>query len=306
MKELLQKIYDANKNNAFGALIKLIALILGSEVIQLSVNVLFSIYTSFHFARSHTITKAYGLIVIIYIVLLGSFALLNQINKRRRKDAESLAKVSRELQNRLRYRMKLIDSTCTAYVKGEGTVFNTEIERESDLLCDAIYSTLSEYLDYTDLEVVAWQIAKDEEKTIVVTPVSFGTKAGIPPTWLNGEYPVMTIDHYRIVECFMENRTHIFLTRRKCQEELYYSTEEERNETKTHQFIAVPVRKKDGFTHTAIQIRTFKENVIPNDEDKANLIIENFIQPFATYFELVMEEQRAFEDIIDYEKEQNK
>ena len=195
--------------------------------------------------------------------------------------------------------MQTLDRECVKYVNRETAEFDTNIDSEADFICDALFSVLSHKFKCDDIEVVLWHQMYDEmENGTIAYPISFGTKVDRPPTWMNSQFPFNTDHPYRIIECFLKNRELIFLTRDICQQELIFPTEEAKKESKVVQYIALPIRKRDGFTSAVIQFRTFKENVFPVNEAEINYIIDNWIAPFTNFYELSLEEQNVIEEIL--------
>ena len=278
---------------------ELTANILGSSIVQTIVNVAFTVITSFYFANNKDISYLFIIVAIVFILLILSFIYLNNRKTRKKEEAESLAEVSTQLQKLVYNRMQTLDRECVKYVAKESTDFDTNIESEADFICDALFSVLSHKFKYEDLEVVLWQQMPSESGNgSIAFPVSFGTKGNRPPTWMNDQFPSNSNRPYRIIECFLQNRELKFLTREQCQQELVFPTETAKKESKTVQYIALPIRKRDGFTSAVIQFRTFKEKVFPVNEADVDQIIDNWIAPFTNFYELSLEEQNVIEEIL--------
>ena len=293
-------IYSKNKTNALGSFMELTANILGSSIVQSVVNVGFPVFTSFYFANNKGINCLFKIVTGVYILLILLFIYLDNRKTRKKEEAESLAEVSTQLQKLVYNRMQTLDRECVKYVTKESSDFDTNIESEADFICDALFSVLSHKFKYDDIEVVLWQQMPDESGNgSIAYPVSFGTKGDRPPTWMNDQFHSTAERPYRIIECFLQNRELKFLTREKCQKELVFQTEEAKKESKTVQYIALPIRKRDGFTSAVIQFRTFKKKVFPVNESDVDHIIDNWIAPFTNFYELSLEEQNVIEEILE-------
>ena len=278
---------------------QLTANILGSSIVQNIINIVFTVFTAFYFANQKVFTWWFKLICTIYLIFVFFFTYLNQRTTRKKEEAESLAEVSTQLQKLVYNRMQTLDRECLKYVNKESSDFDTNIESEADVVCDALFTVLSHKFKYDDIEVVLWQHMPDESGNgSVAYPVSFGTKGDRPPTWMNDQFPSNSQHPYRIIECFLQNRELKFLTREQCQQELVFPTEKAKKESKTVQYIALPIRKRDGFTSAVIQFRTFKAKVFPVDESDVDYVIDNWIAPFTNFYELSLEEQNVIEEIL--------
>ena len=295
----ISKIYSKNENNIIGQIMNLVASILGSSYIQTIINIVFSIYTALFFTQNRSVTCEYITVTVIYFMILFIIIYLNRRTARKKEEAESLADVSTKLQKLVYRRMRTLDRAYLRFVENSNVEFESNIETEADFVCDAIYTSLSRRLDYDELEVVLWhQMPDDEGDGTVAFPVSFGTKGMKPPIWLNDRYYSNTDHPYRIVECFINNKELLFLTREECQNQLVFNTDEERKLDKTEQYIALPIRKRDGFTSAVIQLRAFRKNVFPISKQEVDSIINNWIAPFTNYYELSLEEQNIIEGVL--------
>lgn len=299
---LIARLYARNATNAFGYTMELVANILGSSFLQTIINVAFSVYTAFYFANNPLLSWSFAKIAAVYLLLLIVFIYLNERRKRKKEEAESLADVSTQLQKLVFNRMQTLDRECVKYIQNRNE-FDTNIESEADFVCDALYMTLSKKLKYENLEVVMWQLMPDlSGMGSVAHPVSFGTKGNNPPKWFNDDFSSNDDHPYRILECFQMNKELIFLSKEECQCELVFKDKTAKKKSRTTQYIALPIRKRDGFTSAVIQFRTFREKIFPVQLIDVEHIIDNWVAPFTNFYELSLEEQNVIEEILDDEE----
>lgn len=294
----VESLYSRTKENAFGSFMVLIASILGSVYVQTFINLAFSIFVAIYFAHNSSTSVFFWLIAAAYLISLLIIAYLNNRKRKKKVEADSLVEVSRELQKMIVSRMKALEYQSNVQINTDIDSIDTNLEREADVLCEVLYKTLSTLLNNDDIEVVLW-VSIGEKNQNYAVPLSFGLKDIDLPTWSTQLYSFSEEKHYRIVDCFTKNQTHLFLNKEKCQKELSFKSDKDKAECRTHQYIAIPVRKQGGVTKGVVQIRTFADNVFPDDEEKVHEIIRNYVSPFSTFFELAIVEECYIREVIE-------
>lgn len=293
----VEALYNKSKDNAFGYLMSLVALILGSVYVQTFISLAFSLFVAVYFANNSSTTFLFWFIAVVYLLILVMIAYLNNRKRKKKVESDSLVEVSRELQKMIVSRMKALEYQNSVQINQLGGPNDITLEREADVLCEVLYKTLSKLLSNDDIEIVLWISICDNNQDYA-TPLSFGLKDIDLPTWAKRMYSFSEDNHYRIVDCFTENQTHLFLNKTQCKKELSFRSEKDRDECKTHQYIAIPVRKQGGVTKGVIQIRTFADNVFPDDLGRVREIIRNYISPFSAFLELAIVESVYFHEVI--------
>lgn len=300
-KDIFAQIYSENRNNAFGKVMELSALVLGNGYVQAIIEISYVIYSSVYFSNNNTITKLFVAVSIIYAFFTFIFIYLDNRKTRIINANENLVRVSRELEKLIGDRMRILENKGRLYYPCND--FDTEIDREGFLVCEALYRILSTYLDHPELEIVLWYLDADCEDSEVIIPLAFATQSDNPPSWFANEFTKKDKMQYRIFECFDNNTIIKYLTKHDCQTNLWYPDCIKKQESDTYQntsqYIAIPIRKRNGNAFAAIQFRTFHEKVFPNDENKMQDIINECIYPLTTYYELASEEQDSIDFLLE-------
>lgn len=294
----VESLYNKHRENAFGSLLSFGALFLGSVYVQTLINLAFSLFVAVYFANNVSPSCIFWIIAGVYILVIIMIAYLNNRKRKKKVESDSLVEVSRELQKMIVSRMKALEYQGNAQINSRSDSIDTNLEREADVLCEVLYKTLSTLLSNDDIEVVLWISIREENQSFAV-PLSFGSKAIDLPTWSTYWYSFSEEKHYRIIDCFTANQTHLFLNKEQCQKELSFRSDRDRTESRTHQYIAIPVRKQGGITKGVVQIRTFTKNVFPENEEKVREIIRNYVYPFSTFFELSIVEECYIHEVIE-------
>lgn len=301
IKSLFARIYSENRNNIFGKIMELSALVFGNGYVQAIIEISYLIYSSLYFSNNNKITGLFIFISSIYGFFTFIFIYLDNRKTRIINACENLVRVSRELEKLIGDRMRILENKSRLYYPCND--FDTEIDREGFLICEALYRILSIYLDHPELEIVLWYLEGDYEDSGVIIPLAFATQSDNPPSWFTNEFSKKDKSQYRIFECFENNKIIKYLTKHDCQTNLWYPNYLEKQESDTYkntsQYIAIPIRKRNGIAFAAIQFRAFSEKVFPNDEDKMKEIINECVYPLTTYYELAFEEQDSIDFLLD-------
>ena len=293
----IDEFYVRHESDAIGHSILLISDIASSSTVQAIVNVFFPAYSSIHFARNPTLTAGYIFATVLYGLFLAASVYSNIRQNRIRHRAKELLRVNTELQDLIYHRMQSLDSKCNFFLENpDANIIDLESRTEANYLCEHIYRLLSDKYRYSELEVVLWRETNDGNGGIVAVPFSFGTLNKEPPKWMNSSFDEES--KYRILDAFTKNEILFFMTRAECQEELTYAEEDAKKTSETCQYVAIPIRKRDGITSCVLQLRTFKEGVLPTDKGAISTMIRDLIYPSTTYYELVMDEDNMLEVML--------
>lgn len=303
-KNLFAHIYAVNRNKTFGRVMELSAIILGNGYVQALVEIIYVFFSSIYFSKYTVIKFWFVIVTAIYALLTLIFIYLDNRKTRIINASDNLIRVSRELEKLIGDRMRKL--TNKSRIFSPYSDFDTEVDREAFLICNALYRTLSIYLNYSEIEVVLWKLFDNEckDKPFMIIPLAFATETDNPPYWINNNFSEDKIKEYQIYQCIINNSIIKLISKHECQATLWYPDYKSKQESDTFittcQYLAIPIRKRNGKTFAAIQIRTFQEKILPTDSEELNAIINDCIYPFTTYYELVEEEQITIDCFLDF------
>ena len=298
MEIFFAKLYNSKiKDTQIGYIILLIYNILEFPILQTIINIVFTIWLSVCAASDH---KSFGFWVMcfVYVIMAVIFTLINNYRRSRRNIEKHLLLVSKNLKKLQYKRIKELAKVLRS--RDVDKSFDTDLASEGDYVCEAIFEVLSDCLNYDDLEIVLFTQYEDEEDGMCLTPLSFGAKDNEPPACITTNFFIDCEKPYKIVEAFSGGKNIVYLTGEEVKSNFSYTDENAREKEKIKQYLAIPIRKRDGIATSVLQICIYKEGVIPLKGDIDRFISE-YINPFSTFFELCMEEQMILER-KDYEK----
>lgn len=175
-------------------------------------------------------------------------------------------------------------------------LLENDIQNEEYSYCACIFEQVCEYLhcNSSELEVILFQNFDNNTDDLLVLPVAY--QADVTPKCISSNIPI----NYNIATIFNEKKSIKYLKPEEVQNGFSYngttelSAEEQKENEKIKQYIAVPLITRRNVVIATIQLCFFDE--IIGKEIEADNIINDIIRPFGDYIEYILCEQLGIEN----------